>query len=128
MCEEEVVNWKELNERANRIANTLKAAGISKGDCVSLFMQNRIEFVVQAVAAGKLGAIAGLINTNLTRQQLVHCISLTESKKIIFGEELTEPLNEVRTELTLEDGKDYLFVRDTGKEPAPNWATELDSE
>lgn len=127
LCEEEVATWKELNERANRIANTLKADGISKGDCVSLFMQNRIEFVVQAVAICKLGAIAGLINTNLTRQQLVHCISLTESKKIIFGEELTEPLNEVRPELTLEDGRDYLYVRDTGTDPAPNWATELDS-
>ena len=127
ICEEEVVTWKELNERSNRIANTLKSAGISKGDCVSLFMQNRIEFVVQATATGKLGAIAGLINTNLTRKQLVHCISLTESKKIIFGEELTEPLNEVRTELTLEDGKDYLYVRDKGTDPAPNWATELAS-
>ena len=127
ICEEEVVTWKELNERANRIANTLKSVGISKGDCVSLFMQNRIEFVVQAIATGKLGAIAGLINTNLTRQQLVHCISLTESKKIIFGEELTDALNEVRTELTLEEGKDYLYVRDKGTDPAPNWATELDS-
>ena len=127
MCEEEVVTWQTLNERANRIANTLKAAGITKGDCVSLFMQNRIEFVIQAVATGKLGAITGLINTNLTRQQLVHCISLTQSKKIIFGEELTEPLNEVRNELTLEDGKDYLYVRDTGTDPAPNWATEIDS-
>jgi citronellyl-CoA synthetase len=127
ICEEEVVTWSELNVRANRIANTLKARGISKGDCVSLFMQNRIEFVVQAVAVCKLGAVAGLINTNLTRRQLVHCISLTESKKIIFGEELTEPLNEVRSELTLEDGKDYLYVRDTGTGPEPNWATELDS-
>ena len=127
MCEEEVVTWKELNERANRIANTLKSGGIVKGDCVSLFMQNRIEFVVQIVAICKLGAVAGLINTNLTRQQLVHCISLIESKKIIFGEELTETLNEVRTELNLEDGKDYLYVRDTGTDPAPNWATELNS-
>ena len=127
MCEEEVVTWKELNERANRIAHVLKAGGIVKGDCVSLFMQNRIEFVVQIVAICKLGAVAGLINTNLARQQLVHCISLIESKKIIFGEELTETLNEVRTELNLEDGKDYLYVRDTGTDPAPNWATELDS-
>ena len=125
--EEEVVTWSELNVGANRIANTLKTRGIGKGDCVSLFMQNRIEFVVQAVAVCKLGAVAGLINTNLTRRQLVHCISLTESKKIIFGEELTEPLNEVRSELTLEDGKDYLYVRDTGTGPVPNWATELDS-
>ncbi|MGV0033838.1 MAG: long-chain-acyl-CoA synthetase [Candidatus Azotimanducaceae bacterium WSBS_2022_MAG_OTU7] len=127
LCEEEVVTWKTLNERANRNANTLKAGGITKGDCVSLFMQNRIEFVVQTVAICKLGAIAGLINTNLARQQLVHCISLTGSKKIIFGEELTDTLNEVRTDLTLEDGKDYLYVRDTGTAPPPNWATELDS-
>ena len=127
LCEEEVVTWKTLNERANRNANTLKAGGITKGDCVSLFMQNRIEFVVQTVAICKLGAIAGLINTNLARQQLVHCISLTGSKKIIFGEELTDTLNEVRTDLTLDDGKDYLYVRDTGTAPPPNWATELDS-
>ena len=127
ICEGESETWGGLNIRANRVANYLKSEGIGPGDCVSLFMQNRIEFVVQVVAVCKLGAVTGLINTNLTRRQLTHCISLTESKKIIFGEELTEPLNEVRGNLTLEDGRDYLFVRDTGGEPAPNWAIELDS-
>lgn len=131
ICEGETETWRSLNERANRIANHLKAQGVEAGDCVSLFMQNRIEFVVMAVAICKLGAVGGLINTNLTRQQLVHCISLTKSKKIIFGEELTEPLNHIRPELTLNDGKDYLFVRDhaesSGQEPAPNWAVELNS-
>ncbi len=127
ICEGESETWGGLNIRANRVANYLKSEGIGPGDCVSLFMQNRIEFVVQVVAVCKLGAVTGLINTNLTRRQLTHCISLTASKKIIFGEELTEPLNEVRENLTLEDGRDYLFVRDTGGEPAPNWAIELDS-
>ena len=127
ICEGESETWGGLNIRANRVANYLKSEGIGPGDCVSLFMQNRIEFVVQVVAVCKLGAVTGLINTNLTRRQLTHCISLTESKKIIFGEELTEPLNEVRGNLTLEDGRDYLFVRDTGGEPVPNWAIELDS-
>lgn len=128
ICESETVTWKELNERANRIANKLKADGIGKGDCVAMFMQNRIEFVINVVAICKLGAIAGMINTNLTRQQLTHCINLIESKKCIFGEELTEPLNEVRDQLNLQDGKDYLFVRDTGTDPAPNWAVEINSQ
>ena len=128
LCEDEAVTWKGLNERANRMASYLKSEGINLGDCISLFMLNRIEFVVQVVAITKIGAIASLINTNLTRRQLTHCISIGESKKIIFGEELTGPLNEVRPELQLEDGRDYLFVRDTGTEPAPNWATELDSQ
>jgi len=128
LCEDETATWQQLNERANRIANQLKVSGIQKGDCVSLFMQNRIEFVVQAVAICKLGAVAGLINTNLTRQQLVHCISLTDSKKIVFGEELAEPLNEVREALTLSDGEDYIFVRDKGDAPSPNWAVEINSQ
>lgn len=127
LCEDEVVTWQELNERANRVAGSLKAQGILRGDCISLFMQNRIEFVVQVLAISKLGAIASLINTNITRQQLVHSITLTESKKCIFGEELAEPLNEIREQLSLKDGEDYLFVRDQGSQPLPNWAINLDS-
>lgn len=127
ICEGESETWQGLNVRANRVASVLKAQGIGRGDCVSVFMQNRIEFVVQVLAITKLGAIGGLINTNLTRQQLTHCITLTESKKCIFGEELTEPLNEVRGELSLKDGQDYLFIRDQGTDPAPNWAVEIDS-
>ena len=127
LCEDEVITWKALNHRANRIATTLKEQGVSRGDCISLFMQNRIEFVIQVLAISKLGAIAGLINTNLTRQQLVHCVTLTASKKCIFGEELTEVLNEVRESLALKDGEDYLFVRDQGTEPLPNWAINLNS-
>ncbi len=127
ICEGETETWAGLNSRANRVANHLKAEGIVLGDCVSVFMQNRIEFIVQVVGICKLGAVAGLINTNLTRKQLTHCISLTESKKIVFGEELVEPLNEIRETLALADGKDYLFIRDKGDLPAPNWAAEFNS-
>lgn len=127
ICDDEVVTWQELNERANRIANTLATQGIARGDCVSLFMQNRVEFVVCMLGISKLGAIAGMINTNLTKKPLTHCISLIESSKCIFGEELANPLNEIRHSLDLEDGKDYLFVRDTGSTPPPNWAIELSS-
>jgi len=127
LCEDEVVTWGELNARANRIARTLAAQGIQRGDCVALFMQNRVEFIVNMLGIGKLGAIAGMINTNLTKQPLTHCINLIESRKCIFGEELTEPLNEVRQDLSLKDGMDFLFVRDKGDAPPPNWAVRIDS-
>ena len=44
LCEGEQVSWKELNDRANVIANDLVSRGITQGECVSLFMQNRIAF------------------------------------------------------------------------------------
>ncbi len=129
ICEGEEVNWQELNERANRVAHQLQNMGVVRSDCISLFMQNRIDFVVSMLGVQKLGAVVGMINTNLSKQQLVHCINLTESKKCIFGQELTEPLSEVRSDLDLQDGSDYLYVGDKqmAKEPPPNWAITLDS-
>lgn len=127
LCEDEMVTWSALNTRANRVAASLDSRGIKQGDCVALFMQNRVEFVVNMLALNKLGAIAGMINTNLIRQPLIHCINLVESKACIFGEELTEPLNEIRQELNLADGQDFYYVKDSAGTPPPNWAVTLDS-
>ena len=69
ICEGEDITWVQLNERANRVAHQLEAMGIQKGDCISLFMQNRIEFVVCMLGIQSLGAAVGMINTNLTKQQ-----------------------------------------------------------
>lgn len=128
ICEGETLSWNELNERANRVASQLKAQGIKKGDCVSLFMQNRTEFLTCMIGITKLGAITGMINTNLTSTPLSHCINLIDSKKCIFGAEQTESLSGVKNELNLKDGEDYLFVQDKEESPLPNWAHSLDSK
>ena len=91
LCEGQTLTWTDLNKEANRVAAQLKAQGVESGDCISLFMQNRIGFVTTMLAIGKLGAIAGMINTNLTKQPLVHCINLINSSKCIFGEEKNAP-------------------------------------
>ncbi len=126
ICEEEEVSWQELNDRANRVAQKLTDMGVVEGDCVSLFMQNRIDFVACTLGISKIGAIVGMINTNLIRQPLTHCINLIKSKKCIFGEELLLPLDECRGNLDLNSGKDYLFVEDGGKVVSPDWAIALD--
>ena len=75
---------------ANRYAHALKARGIGHGDIVSLMMENRIEFLAALIAISKLGAVASLINTNLRGRPLTHCVSVTQSKAWIFGEELSD--------------------------------------
>lgn len=128
LCEGEQVSWKELNDRANVIANDLVSRGITQGECVSLFMQNRIAFVVCLLGINKSGATAGLINTNLTKQPLTHCINLIDSQKCIFGSELTESLNDVKDQLEMNDGEDFLMVADGENIELPNWAINLDPE
>ena len=121
------VTWAELNASANRYARTLESLGVARGDTVSVLMENRIEILTTIVALSKLGAIAGLINTNLREQPLIHCVTVTESKKCVFGGELTEAVRSVKSELHLTEGSDYLFVPDGDGTPAPNWARDLDA-
>jgi citronellyl-CoA synthetase len=121
------VSWGELNAVANRYAHCLRQRGIGHGDCVSLLMENRIQFLAALVALSKIGAIAGLINTRLQGRQLVHCIAVTESVACIVGEELITALEPVIGELDLRQGIDYLFVADAGTIKAPSWAIDLDA-
>jgi citronellyl-CoA synthetase len=114
--EGQTVTWAEFNALSNRYAHAFKAQGVGRGDTVSVIMENRIEFLATIVGLNKIGAVAGLINTNLRGKPLVHCITVTESKMCVFGEELGAALAEVKAELPLAEGSGYLFVHS-------RWAT-----
>ena len=126
--EEQEINWREFNGLANQYANHLKSRGINRGDCVSLMMDNRIEFLALIVALNKIGAIGGLINNNLTGRQLAHCISVTHSRLCIFGAEVADAVNSVRSDLPLAEGDDYYVVPDGDHRPSLNWAQDLPAQ
>ncbi|MCS5570583.1 MAG: AMP-binding protein, partial [Pseudomonadales bacterium] len=126
--ESQTVTWGQLNAAANRYAARLLEMGVMRGDVVSVFMENRIEFLESVIALNKIGATGGLINTNLRGGPLTHCISVTDSKKCIFGAELVEAIQEVKGELNLDEGSDYLFVPDGNLDTVPNWARNLGDE
>lgn len=119
------VNWSEFNALANQYAHYLKSQGVQRGDTVSVIMENRIEFLALLVGVNKIGVTAGLINTNLTGKPLIHCITVTNSKKCIFGSEVSGALNEIKAELALTEGEDYFEMPDGGLDPTTNWAKNL---
>lgn len=121
------LSWGQFNELANQYAHLLKKQGLKRGDSVALMMENRIEMLACIVAVTKLGAACGLINTSLTGRPLVHCVTTTESKKCIIGEELIDSIADVKDELGLADN-DFLWVKDLGKNPCPKWACDLAAE
>lgn len=119
------VTWAEFNAQANRYAHAFKTRGLTRGDTASVIMENRIEFLAAIVALNKIGVIAGLINTNLRGKPLIHCVTVTESKMCVFGEELADAIAEVKAELPLQESDGYVFVPDAGETAAPNWASNL---
>ena len=118
------ITWAELNALANRYAEFLTSAGLVPGDTVSVMMVNRIEFLALLLAANKLGITTGLINTNLRERPLVHCITITASKKCFFGGELTDAIAQVKGELDLVEGSDYFAIPEDGG-PVPDWAVDM---
>ena len=123
--EDEVWSYSQTNEAANILANKLSNEGISHGDRVVLFMENRPNFVISLLAINKLGAIGVLINTSLTGKPLVHCINTSDSKKCIFGDELSNSLEGVLTEINISKSSDLLWVEDSNSNSCPEWATNI---
>ncbi len=55
-------SYRDLNSRANRLANALRANGIRRGDRIALYFLNCPDFILAYLAAQKIGAIAVSIN------------------------------------------------------------------
>jgi citronellyl-CoA synthetase len=126
--EGEQLTWGQFNALANQYAHALKNQGLKRGDTASVFMENRIEFLATVVGLNKLGVTASLINTNLRDTPLTHCVRTTGSSKCIVGAELAPTLAEVKDQLELDEGGDYLWVPDRtgGTVDLPgNWAVDL---
>lgn len=126
LFEGQQLTWREFNALANRYARVFKSQGLERGDAVSVFMENRIEFLAAILALNKLGVTAALINTNLRGRPLTHCAQITGSSKLVFGEELADAVGEVKEALSLREGEDFLWVPDPARPgSADNWAQDL---
>ena len=99
--EDRSYTWQQLDQQVNRTANALRSIGVSQGDAVPLLMDNRPEFVFAVLALTRLGAIAALINTNVTGAALVHAITIANPVYAIVGAEHAEKLAEVVGELPI---------------------------
>lgn len=80
--------FRQLDDYSSRVANFLQARGLASGDVAALFMENRNEFVGLWLGMAKLGVEAALINTNLRRDALRHCLTSSQARALIFGSEM----------------------------------------
>lgn len=94
--EDQIWTFSDVNKYSNQIANVFQKAGYVKGDAVALMMSNRPEHVAIWLGLGKLGVITALINTNLRLQSLIHCLRIAKVKSIIYMEEYSSALDEIK--------------------------------
>lgn len=67
-------SFTEINEKANAIANGLMDMGIEKGDRVSFFLPNVLEFFFWYFGVLKTGAVVNPLNVMLKEKEIEYVI------------------------------------------------------
>ncbi|MEH6582090.1 MAG: acyl-CoA synthetase [Halioglobus sp.] len=72
VCEQRRLSYRELDARANRLANYWQAQGIGEGDHIGLQLMNGSEYIEGMLAAYKIRAVAININYNYVESELAY--------------------------------------------------------
>jgi long-chain acyl-CoA synthetase len=76
------LSWKQVNTRANRIANYLLSIGVSKGDRVAIVSPNCIEYPEIMFGALKAGAVLVPISTMLQAETVLQELKDAEVRAV----------------------------------------------
>jgi fatty-acyl-CoA synthase len=86
------LTYRELDERANRLAHALADLGVEAGDAVGLCMRNSHEYLEGMLAAFKLRALPVNINTRYTEAELRHLVLDADARATIVDPDLASRL------------------------------------
>ncbi|MFC5590544.1 class I adenylate-forming enzyme family protein [Sporosarcina soli] len=92
---DKVLTYGELNERANKVANSLSDRGFKKGDKIAVFMKNHLVYAELIVGFAKAGIIMVPINYRLVGAEIDYLINNSDSTGIIFTEEYVDVIKEI---------------------------------
>lgn len=79
----EEVTAREILEQSYRVAKSLSALGIKKGDVISLVSENRFEFVYVLFGSLILNVTISPINLTYSEREMIHALNLSKPK-ILF--------------------------------------------
>jgi acyl-CoA synthetase (AMP-forming)/AMP-acid ligase II len=114
--------WAEFNAWVNRLAHTLRKAGVKPRDTVALLMENHATTLACVAAIAKLGAIAGMLNPNLRGDALRHSVRAMKPARLVVAGECVEGFGDVAGEWA---GPAPFWFAGYGDTPCPAGWTDL---
>ena len=77
------IDYAQLKAQADAFAKALIAIDIKRGDRVAVLVTNRIEWIVSAFGAAKIGAIVAAISTFSTPRELAWALEHSASAALV---------------------------------------------
>ncbi|MFW5908700.1 MAG: AMP-binding protein, partial [Desulfosalsimonas sp.] len=116
------ITWDQFYRQSNTFSNALRNMGVEKGDRVVHLMMNCLEWLPVYFGILRAGAVAVPLNFRFEAPAISRCTNLCEAGIIVFGEEFTERITQVKTELDKSVSK-YIYAGSFEK--CPDFAVTL---
>jgi 3-oxocholest-4-en-26-oate---CoA ligase len=89
------LTFAQLDRRANRFANALRARGVKAGDHVGLYVYNGAEFVEAMIGCFKLRAVPININYRYVEEELAYLLTNADVVAVVSQRELSPRVTRV---------------------------------
>ncbi|NDA47713.1 MAG: acetate--CoA ligase [Alphaproteobacteria bacterium] len=86
-AESQHISYRQLHEHVCRFANVLKAHGVKKGDCVTIYMPMIPEAAYAMLACARIGAVHSIVFGGFSPDSLAGRIEDASSKILITADE-----------------------------------------
>jgi crotonobetaine/carnitine-CoA ligase len=93
------ISFAQADEITDCLATGLQGVGVGQGDIVSLFLGNRPEMVLLALAINKLGAIWTPINGDYKGAWLLENLQMSRSKILVTDDQYQDRIAEIEEQL-----------------------------
>ncbi len=91
--------WSQLNERVNRLANSLLSLGLQKGEKVALLSENVPAMVEANYALAKIGVVYFPVKTRLFPADISYLVDLSDAGVLIFHGDYASMVNDIKDKL-----------------------------
>src|SRR5882672_4077848 len=99
VCDGKRRTYREMEERANRLAHHLATHGVGQGDHVGVYSLNAVEWVETLWAVFKLRAVWININYRYVEEELAYLFDNAHLKALLHDPEFSDRVDSVRPSL-----------------------------
>jgi len=120
------ISYRQWNRRVNKLAHFLQTQwGIGKGDRISIYSANSMEYLDFLFACNKLGAVLQVINWRLTPQEIKDIIQDVDPKILAYSHDWSHQVLQLKAELS--EGLGYLLIDGPQSERENSWTSQKDN-
>ena len=87
ICEGNEITYGQLRERSFQVADALRNLGVKKGDKVSIWAPNSIEWILIQLAVAYIGALLVPVNTRHRTTELEYTLKQSDSTTFFLAKE-----------------------------------------